>query len=95
MPVSKPTLIIAILLMVAVVLAVQFNPTPEMHRAKIRAVLSDRSPLWRALGMGSVTAFASSYHSVGVASYTTVGGRTLSVGAFGVVRVMDLTEPNR
>jgi hypothetical protein len=95
MPVSKPTLIAAILLMLAVVLAVQFNPTPQMHRAKIREVLSDRSPLVRALGLGSLAAFASSYHSVGVGSYTKVGDRTISIGAYGVVRVLDLGEDRK
>jgi hypothetical protein len=38
--------------------------------------------------MGALAAFASTYHSLGVASYTEVNGRTLSVGAFGMVFVM-------
>ena len=42
---------------------------------------------FRAVGVGALTAFASSYHSLGVASYTTVGNRTVSWGAFGVVFV--------
>jgi hypothetical protein len=95
MPVSKNGLIAGLLLVVIVVLAVQFNPTPEMHRAKIRQALGDRSTLWRVLGLGSVAAFASSYHSVGVGSYTKVGDRTLSIGAFGVVKVMDLSDDKR
>ena len=95
MPVSRTTLIVAILLMVAVVLAVQFNPTPEMHRAKLRQVLDDRNPLWRALGMGSPAAFASSYHNIGVASYTSADDRKLSIGAYGVVRVMDVSESKK
>ena len=95
MPVSKNGLMAGLLLVVIVVLAVQFNPTPEMHRAQIRKVLGDRSTLWRVLGLGSIAAFASSYHSVGVASYTTAGGRTMSIGAFGVVKVMDLNDDKR
>ena len=95
MPVSKMTLIVAILLMVAVVMAVQFNPTPEMHRAKLRQVLDDRSPFWRPLGMGSPAAFASSYHNIGVASYTAAHDRKLTIGAYGVVRVMDLSDPKK
>jgi hypothetical protein len=35
-----------------------------------------------------VAAFASTYHSLGIASYTTAGDRTLSVGALGLVYVL-------
>jgi hypothetical protein len=38
--------------------------------------------------MGAIAAFASTYHSLGVASYTTAGDKTLSVGAFGLVYVL-------
>ena len=72
---------------VAVLLAIVLNPSPERHREKIRQAVGDRSPVARVLGLGSLAAFASSYHSVGVASYTTAGDRTLSVGAFGMVFV--------
>jgi hypothetical protein len=40
------------------------------------------------LGIGALAAFVSTYHPLGVASYTTVDGRMLSVGAFGVVLVL-------
>jgi hypothetical protein len=69
-------------------LAVALNPSPERHREEIREVLSGRSQVAGALGVGSLAAFASSYHSLGVASYTKVGGSTMSVGAFGLVIVM-------
>jgi hypothetical protein len=39
------------------------------------------------LSLGSVAAFASNYHSLGVASYTKVGDRLLSVGFMGYVHV--------
>ena len=42
-----------------------------------------------ALGLGSLAASASTYHSVGVASYAKAGDRTLSWGAFGMVFVAD------
>ena len=89
MPTSKTTIVVAVLLVITGLLAVQFNPTPEMHRAKIRQSLGDRSPLMRLLGIGSITAFLSNYHSIGVASYTKAGDKTLSIGAFGQVHVLD------
>ena len=64
------------------------NPTPEQHRAKIKTVISERSPMAGLLGLGSLAAFASAYHSVGVASYTVVNERTVSIGAFGAVFVV-------
>ena len=75
----------------AVVVAAAFvlNPSPERHRARIKEAVAQRSPLAGALGVGALTAFASSYHSLGIASYTTIQGRTVSVGAFGLVFVMD------
>ena len=59
---------------------------------------SEVRPQWRAvadslLRLGRVTAFFSEYYSVGVASYTKVGERTVSVGAFGYVHVLDPEPP--
>lgn len=70
-----------------VVLAFLLNPSPERHRASIKDAVGERSPIARVLSLGTVAAFASSYHSLGVASYTTAGDRVLSVGALGVVYV--------
>jgi hypothetical protein len=72
----------------ALVLALALNPSPERHREKIRQTIGERSPVARVLGMGAIAAFASTYHSLGVASYTTAGDKTLSVGAFGLVYVL-------
>lgn len=83
--VVTPLLVLAVLVLLAIVL----NPSPERHREQIRETLGERSPIARVLGLGSLAAFASSYHSVGLASYTTAGDRTLSVGAFGMVFVND------
>ena len=83
---SKSLRILAIAA-VALVLAFVLNPSAEQHRTRIRAAVADRSPLAGAIGIGSLTAFASTYHTLGVASYTKAGDRTLSYGAFGMVFV--------
>lgn len=72
-----------------VLLAIVLNPSPERHREKIKQTLGERSPIARVLGLGSVAAFASSYHSLGLASYTKAGDKTLSVGAFGLVFISE------
>ena len=41
------------------------------------------------LGLGALAAFVSNYHSLGVASYTSIRGRTVSVGVMGMVFVLD------
>lgn len=64
------------------------NPSPERHREQIRQAIAERSPLAGALGLGALTAFTSTHHPLGVASYTTVNDRTVSIGAFGVVLVL-------
>lgn len=86
-----PKRLLASVLSIAVLLALAalLNPSPERHRAKIKEAIAQRSPLAGAVGIGALTAFASSYHSLGVASYTTAGDKTLSYGAFGVVVVAE------
>ena len=81
---------VSTLLVVAavVVAAAVLNPSPERHREKIRQAMGERSPIAGMLGLGSLKAFASNYHSLGVASYTTAGDRVASVGAFGFVYVL-------
>lgn len=83
---------LAIGLAVIAGIAVLTNPSPERHREQIKSQLSERSTLSKVLLVGPLTAFASNYHTVGVASYTTVNERTVSVGAFGVVVVLDKGE---
>ena len=75
---------------VAIVVAIAFmtNPTADQHRDAIRKAVAERSTLERVLGVGVLTAFASSYRSLGVASYCVVNDRTVSVGAFGIVHVV-------
>lgn len=84
---SKPaTLIVAV---AAVILAVVLNPSADRHREKIKEAIAERSQLEKLLGIGHLTSFASRYHSLGVASYTTVNDKVTSVGAFGIVFVPD------
>lgn len=81
-----PKKISALLAAVAVVaLALLLNPSPEKHRTKIKEAIAQRSPLAGALGVGVMTAFVSTYHSLGVLSYTEVDNRLITLGAFGGV----------
>lgn len=82
---SKPVVVSAIAALVVVALAFALNPSPEKHREEIRKAVGERSPIAAVLGLGALTAFVSIYHPLGVASYTTVNDRVVSVGAFGVV----------
>lgn len=81
----KPaTLIVAVAVLA---LAFLLNPSADKHREKIKVAVAERSQLERLLGIGQLTSFASRYHSLGVASYTSVGDEVVSVGAFGLVVV--------
>lgn len=83
------SLIRRLLLIVALLaVAVLLNPSADRHRDRIAASLAERSQLAAVLGLGKLTAFVSSYRSLGVASYTTVQQRVVSVGAFGWVYVL-------
>ena len=70
-----------------IALAFVLNPSPERHREKIKEVIAERSQVERILGIGVLTSFVSKYHSLGLASYTTVDEKITSVGAFGMVYV--------
>jgi hypothetical protein len=80
-----PLLVVAAVL----VLAALLNPSPQRHRDKIRQELGERNPVARLLALDALAAFASHYHSLGVASYTTAGDRVLSVGVLGIVFVLE------
>ena len=82
---SQKSLVYALVACAVVALAFVLNPSADQHRAKIKAAVAERSPLAGALGIGALAAFASTYHPLGVASYTTVNGKTVSWGAFGMV----------
>lgn len=91
---AKASVVSALATAAVFVAAIALNPSAEKHRAKIKEATAERSPIAGALGLGALTAFVSTYHSWGVASYTTANDRVLSVGAFGVVFVREL-EPRR
>lgn len=74
---------------VALVLAFALNPSPDKHREKIKEAIAARSQLEKVLGIGQLTSFASRYHSLGIASYTTVNDKVTSIGAYGMVFVPD------
>ena len=83
----KPvSLIVAV---AAVALAFVLNPSPDRHREKIKEAIAARSQLEKVLGIGQLTSFASRYHSLGIASYTTVNDKVTSIGAYGMVFVSD------
>ncbi len=84
----KPAVVSAIVSAVVVALAFVLNPSAERHRAEIREAIAERSPIAGVFGVGAITAFVSTYHPLGVASYTTVDGKVVSIGAFGVVYVL-------
>ncbi len=68
--------------------AVATNPSAERHRARIKQAVAERSPVAGVLGVGALTAFVSTYHPLAVASYTTVNGEVVSIGAFAMVWVL-------
>jgi hypothetical protein len=84
---SKKSLVLITIAAVLIALAVLLNPSHERHRSKIKEVIAERTPIAGALGLGALTAFTSTYHSWGVASFTTVNDRTVSMGALGIVYV--------
>ena len=81
----KNIVLSAVVALIVVALAFALNPSPERHREEIRKAMAERSPIAAVLGLGALTAFVSTYHPLGVAGYTTVNDRLVSVGAFGVV----------
>jgi hypothetical protein len=88
----KSPIVTALVAIGAVALAFATNPSPEQHRAKIKATISERSPVAGLFGIGALTAFTSTYHPLGVASYTTVNDKTVSWGAFGMVFVREQSQ---
>ena len=79
---ALPSLIALVVLGVA---AAALNPSADKHRTRIKEAVAERSQIAKVLGVGHLAAFVSQYHSVGVASYTTVNDKLTSVGAFGIV----------
>ena len=89
---AKTVFLTAVVTATVIAAAFLLNPSAEQHRAKIKETIAERSPIAGALGIGALTAFASTYHPLGVASYTTANDKTVSVGALGVVYVLQPTR---
>jgi hypothetical protein len=81
-----------IALAVAVALGFVLNPGPEAHREKLKAEIAARNRLAGLLGLNRLAAVASTYHTLGVASYCTLDDRVVSYGAFGIVFIPNLTD---
>ncbi len=86
---AKAIVVTAIAAAAVTAAAFLLNPSPEQHRAKIKQAIAQRSPIAGVLGIGALTAFTSTYHPLGVASYTTFNDRMVSVGALGMVFVLE------
>lgn len=84
-----PTVKTAAITGAIVVAAIALNPSAERHRNQIKESIAERSPLAGLLGVGALAAFASNYHSLGVASYTSIRDKTVSFGFLGMVFVID------
>ena len=89
---SKAVVVSALVGAAVTAAAFLLNPSAEQHRGKIKAAVAERSPLAAALGIGALTAFTSTYHPLGVASYATVNDRTVTVGALGMVFVLQPSQ---
>lgn len=84
---DKITKLLAVVGIVAI--AFVLNPSADKHRRVIKETIAERSQVDKIFGVGHLTAFASKYHNLFVASYTTVDDDVQSVGIFGIVFVME------
>lgn len=91
----KSAVVSTVIALAVVAAAFATNPSPEQHRTRIKEAIAERSPVAGAFGIGVITAFTSTYHPLGVASYTTVNGKTVSIGAFGMVFVLPAESEKR
>lgn len=80
--------LIAVLVLLGVAFAT--NPGADSHRAKLKAEIAERSQIAGVLGLGGLAALVSTYHTLGVASYTTLNDKVVSYGAFGLVVIPEL-----
>ena len=84
---SKKSLLLIIVFLLALIAAMALNPSDAKHRASIRAAVAERSPIAGALGLGALRALTVDYHSYGIFSYTTFDDYVISAGALGIVHV--------
>jgi hypothetical protein len=74
------------------VLAFAMNPGAEAHREKLKSEIAARNQLAGLLRLGNLAALATTYHTLGVASYSTIDDKTVTYGAFGIVFVPNLSQ---
>jgi hypothetical protein len=86
---KSPLLGVLVVLGIAILLAVT-NPSVETHRDAIAREFEQEHPLAGAVGLGALGAQLSEYHSAVLGSYTTVGDEVRSIGALGMVWVVDI-----
>jgi hypothetical protein len=68
-----------------VAVAIVANPDKSRHDEVIRNRVADNHPIASLIGAGRLTSMMAQYHSIGVASYTTLDNQVATVGAFGIV----------
>lgn len=86
---SSSLLVLLVFLAIAILLAVT-NPSAESHRKTIAAEFKAERPLAGAVGLGAIGAQLPEYHSAVLGSYTTAGNEITSIGALGMVWVVDV-----
>lgn len=85
---SSGLLVFVAIVAVAILLAVT-NPLAESHRDALARVFVQERPLAGAVGLGAVSAQLPTYQSFVLGSYTTDDGGVTSIGALGMVWVME------
>lgn len=74
----------ALLFVVVLVIAALLNPDKTKHDAAIRQQVKKQSPVASLLGGGRLASWIADYHSLAIASYTTIDGDVVTIGAFGI-----------
>ena len=92
---NRTAVLSAVIASVVTAGAFLLNPSPDAHRARIEEVIAERSPLAGAFGIGVLKAFASEYHSLGIASYTTMAEQTLPLVASSLGLVLQSSSRER
>jgi hypothetical protein len=71
--------------MTVLAIAALLNPGKAKHDETIRQQVKQQSPIASLLGAGRLASWVADYHSIGIASYTTIDGDIVTIGAFGMV----------
>ena len=92
---SKRILTYIVILLATAVLSMALNPSGDRHRTALREAVAERSPIAGALGLGALTSLVTEYHSIGIASYTVLDDHVMTVGAMGLVHVVQTSLPDQ